>query len=270
MKQIVIATDLSERSDRALERGLELASALNAECTVVSVVDESLPADIANDVRRSKEARLRDYLDAHKGGSASVDVRIGDVVPGILGMAADLDADLLVLGLHRQREFMDAFRQTTMERIVALSRHPVLLVRDAVTGPYERVLVAVNFSKACAAAVSAAGRIAPGAEMVRLHALHVPFAGLTGGKNSSMAKAVRREAESMASVWKSDHGLGDEGLEIVTGSVHEVLDRKLGSFSPQLLAIGAHNRSGPGFHRIGSFAAELIRHPPVDLLVARG
>ncbi|NNL47257.1 MAG: universal stress protein, partial [Acidimicrobiia bacterium] len=134
MKQIVIATDLSERSDRALERGLELASALNAECTVVSVVDESLPADIANDVRRSKEVRLRDYLDAHKGGSASVDVRIGDVVPGILGMAADLDADLLVLGLHRQREFMDAFRQTTMERIVALSRHPVLLVRDTVTG----------------------------------------------------------------------------------------------------------------------------------------
>lgn len=270
MKQIVIATDLSQRSDRALERGLALAAGLNAECTVVSIVDESLPDDLAGTLRASKEARLRQVLDTRKGTMARVDVRIGDVVPGILGIAAELDTDLLVLGLHRPREFMDALRQTTMERIVALSQYPVLLVRDPYVGPYERVLVAVNFSRACAAAVSASARIAPGAEIARLHALHIPFSGLTGGTNSSFAKAVRREALELAEVWKTDYALTGDTPEIVTGSVHQILDRKLQSFAPDLLAVGAHTRSGPGLHRLGSFTAELIRNPPVDLLIARG
>lgn len=270
MKQIVVATDLSERSDRAVERGLALASALNAECTVVAIVDNSLPDDLAASLRDEKEKRLRTVLDSHKGGTARADVRIGDVVPGILGVADELDADLVVLGLHRRRDFMDALRQTTMERVVALSRHPVLLVRDPVTGPYRRVLVAVNFSRACAAAVSVTGRIAPGAEIASVHALHIPFAGLTGGSESSMAGAVRKEAEALAHAWKASHGVVADLPEIVAGSVHQVLDSKLASLKPQLLAVGAHTRSGAGFHKLGSFAAELIRQPPVDLLVARG
>ena len=57
--------------------------------------------------------------------------------------------------------------------------------------------------------------------------------------------------------------------EIIAGSVHQVLDRMMANFKPDLLAIGAHTRSGIGMHRIGAFAAELIREPPVDLLVAR-
>ena len=41
MKRIVVATDMSERSDRAIERALKLASDINARCTVVSIVDET-------------------------------------------------------------------------------------------------------------------------------------------------------------------------------------------------------------------------------------
>lgn len=273
MKQIVVATDLSERSDRALERALSLAKELNAEITVASIVDDSLPAEMSASMATSAEVRLRKILDAHKGSLARVDVRVGDVAPGILGIAAECDADLLVLGLHRRRGFMDALRQTTMERIVALSRMPVLLVRDQVTGPYERVLVAVNFSRACAAAIATAGRIAPGAEISSVHAMHVPFAGLTGAtpaSASAMEKAVRRETTDLAEAWKKDCAVPGKLPEIVTGSVHQVLESRLATFAPQLLSIGAHTRTGPGLHRLGSFAAELIRQPPVDLLVARG
>lgn len=269
MKQIVVATDLSERSDRAVERALVLAAALNAECTAVAIVDESLPRDLAISMQTEKTSRLRRMLDAHKGANARADVRIGDVAPGILGVADELDADLVVLGLHRRRGFMDALRQTTMERVVALSRHPVLLVRDPATEPYRRALVAVNFSRACAAAVSHAGRIAPGAEIAQVHALQVPFAGLTGGESVSMSGAARKEAEDLADAWQAAHRVTGDALEIVAGSVHQVLDSKLASFKPQLLAIGAHTRSGPRLHTLGTFAAELIRHPPVDLLVAR-
>ena len=269
MRRIVVASDLSERSDRAIERALRLSSELGAACRVVSIVDNSLPEDLASELKVSTEKRLRDLLDAHKGRQAEIDVRSGDIAAGVLGIAAETEADLLVLGLHRRRAFMDTVRETTVERIVALSRRPVLLVHDPVNAPYSRVLVPVSYSTACASAISAARRIAPEAELSPFHALHVPFSGLTGGKLSDLAHAVRRETEELAREWMATHAVSGEAPEIVAGSSHQVMDRMLQSVMPDLMAIGAHTRSGIGFHRIGAFAAELIREPPVDLLVTR-
>lgn len=269
MKQIVVATDLSERSDRAVERALRLAAECNAICTVVSIVDEALPLDFATEIRNSTERQLRMMLDAHSGKDAVVDVQIGDVPAGVLGIAFEREADLLVLGIHRLRGFMDAIRETTMERIVSLSRHPVLMVREPVNAPYARVLVPVSFSRECAAAVVAASRVAPNAKITSFHALHVPFSGLTGGRESEMEKWIREETEQQAREWQARYSLSGVPPEIKTGSVFGILDQMLGTEEPDLLAIGAHTRSGPGFHRLGGFASGLIRRPPTDLLVAR-
>ena len=268
MKHIVVATDMSERSDRAIERAVRLAANAGARCTVASIVEDALPEDLAAQLRESTRARLRDMLDACGAPDADIQVHVGDIVPGVLAVALECDADLLVLGIHRQRAWMDAIRQTTMERILTLAPRPVLLVRDAVTSNYERVLAAVNFSRACAAAVTAARQIAPDADLACIHALHVPFSGLSGGRDTAMAKAVHREAAGMAEEWRVRHELSDIP-EIVTGSFHDVIGRRLRDFKPQLLALGAHARAAPSFHKLGSFAAELIRNPPVDLLVAR-
>ena len=270
MRKIVVATDLSERSDRAVERALRLSSELNSECIVISIIDDALPESLGVELGTRTETRLRTMLDAHGGTNALLDVRRGDVVPGVLGLAEDYDADLLVLGLHRRRDFLDAFRETTMERIVALSARPVLLVRDPVDRPYEKVLVAIDFSRACAEAVSAANRIAPGAEVASIHAYHVPFFGLTGGADTEMARAVRRETEELAAAWQKNHGVLGNVPEVVAGSFREVLERKLKSYRPQVLAIGAHTRSGIGLHKLGSSTASLMRDPPADLLVAMG
>lgn len=269
MKRIVVATDMSERADRAIERALKLASDIKARCAVVSIVDATLPQDMATELRGMTERRLRKMLDAHNGRQSELDVRIGDVVPGVLGIASEMNADLLVLGIHRRRKFMDAVRETTMERILTLSDFPVLLVRDPVNGSYGRVLVATNFSRACAAAMIAAGSMAPGAEINSIHALHIPFVGLTGGTSSVMAKAIRRETEELARTWHISHGISGKMPDIVTGGIHEVLNRKIKSFEPELLVLGAHTRSGLGWHKLGTFAAEIFRNPPVDLLVAR-
>lgn len=269
MKRIVVATDMSERSDRAIERGVKLSHELNAECSVICIVDDALPEEIASEIRSRKETRLRATLDAHGGETAEIEVRIGDVVPSVLGYEDEKDADLLILGLHRKRAFMDTVRETTMERIVAMSRRPVLLVRSPVITPFSRVLVPVSFSRACAAAIATAGRVAPGAEFSTYHALHVPFAGLTGGELSDLAKAVRRETQEMSDSWQENHRMASAPPEIIAGGVRQVLDRMMANFKPDLLAIGAHTRSGIGMHRIGAFAAELIREPPVDLLVTR-
>ena len=40
------------------------------------------------------------------------------------------------------------------------------------------------------------------------------------------------------------------------------------SHNPDLIALGAHTRSGLSPYTLGSFAANLVRHPPTDLLLA--
>lgn len=60
IRRIMIASDLSERSDRALRRGLSLAAGVNAEVTLVTIVDEAFPVEIADDLL----AKCRNHLAA--------------------------------------------------------------------------------------------------------------------------------------------------------------------------------------------------------------
>jgi nucleotide-binding universal stress UspA family protein len=130
--------------------------------------------------------------------------------------------------------------------------------------------VPVCFSPACAAALVAADAIAPGAELTALHAWLAPFAGLTGGAGSDMARAVEAETRALAADWAGRLPAGLPAPRLEQGGVVEVLERELAAAAPDLVAIGAHTRPGPALHRLGGFAAELIRRPPCDLLVTRG
>jgi nucleotide-binding universal stress UspA family protein len=273
MTRILVASDLSERSDRAVQRALRLSRMLDAQCHVVTVVDDELPADLAETMRGRAADRLAGQvaaLDAR--ATAEVTAILGDPSETIPAHAARIGASLLVVGLHRPRPFLDTLRETTMERLVCLSGVPVLLVCRPADRDYAKVLALVSFSPACAAAVRAAALLAPGVRPDGIHAVHIPFAGLTGdGPGSSMAQAVTAEAERAAADWRARHGIGTEDLDLslIAESLTRLLQRKLAGTGYDLLAIGAHTRSGPALHGLGGFAAELIRRPPTDLLIAR-
>ncbi|AZQ69050.1 universal stress protein [Silicimonas algicola] len=71
MKHIVVATDMSERSDRALARALSLARETGARCTVTSVVEDALPEDLANQLCESTHARQFLAIGAHARSTPS-------------------------------------------------------------------------------------------------------------------------------------------------------------------------------------------------------
>ena len=275
MPSILIATDLSHRSDRALARGVRLAAALNLPLRVVSAVDDDLPASLLARRIAETESHLDRLL---AGARVPADLTVtraalpGDVASVIPAEAHGSGAACVVLGLHRPRALLDFFRETTLERLVRMIRRPVLLVRDTAERDYQRVLVPVSFSPACAAALAAARWLAPGAEVRSLHALHLPVVGLPGETAAGpMAIALTAEAEAERAAWIARFGLPD-GIDapvIKIGGFGEVLDRELGGFLPDLLALGAHTRSGLAPHALGGAAARLIRTPPCDVLVAR-
>jgi nucleotide-binding universal stress UspA family protein len=197
---------------------------------------------------------------------------LGDVSLDLPDIAEDLDASLIVLGLHRARGFVDLIRQTTMERLVRGSRRPVLIVRDPVLYDYGRVLAPVDFGPSSAEAVRVAARIAPTADIHMVHALHIPFSGLTAAAaREAYVTRLTAEAEAERKAWLARALLPKAaGLpEIVEGSLHQVFTAQIAQRQPDLVAIGAHARTGAAPLILGSFANDLMRALPCDLLVAR-
>ena len=272
MDTILVATDISERSDRAIERALHLANDHNAKCHVVSVVDDALPVEISDNLARSISQRLQALVNRTADGvETEVTVLRGETVEMLTRFAILHDADLTVLGMHRPRVFLDGFRETTMERLVTSSKVPVLLVKNNVESSYRNALVLISFSPSCVTAINTVKQLAPAAAVSSFHALQVPFsdhASETG--DTEMARAAAQDAEKVRDRWVASNSLpdGTPETEIIAGSVRQVMEEKLQTLTPDLLAIGAHTRSGLVMRRLGAFAAELVRQPPVDLLIS--
>lgn len=273
MSCILVATDLSIRSDRAVQRALRLGRAMGLPCRIVSVIDDDLPSDLLSKRRAEVAARLSRMVDhaSAPGQDVSCEVITGDVDAAVLAEAEAQDAALLVLGLHRARPLQDLIRETTMVRIVRGTRRPVLLVRDPADHDYARALVPVSFSRSCESALRMVRAIAPSAELHAFHAVPIPFSGLTGERpGGAMARALCAEATAERDRWLATLGNGPSpaGIEIISGGRAEIMAR-LAAEGPDLIGVGAHTRSGFVPQVLGSFVTDLIATPPCDVLVAR-
>jgi len=273
MPCILAATDLSTRSDRAVQRALRLGAKLDLPCRIVSVVDDDLPGDMLAERMQDVAHRLTHFAAnlAMPGQMVTSAVVAGDPDQAILEQAEALDATLVVLGLHRSRPLLDLFRDTTMARIVRGSLRPVLLVNDPADHDYARVLVPVSFSPSCAAALRMAGIIAPEAELRSFHAVPIPFAGLTGdGPGSTMARELCDAAEKERDAWIAtlDPVTNLPEIEIISGGRTETMAR-MAAGRPDMIAVGAHTRKGFSPNLLGSFVTDLIGTPPCDVLVVR-
>ena len=272
MKLVLVASDLSERSDKAVARALQLAQAHGAACHVLHVVDEDLPADFALKMRDAAAERLAQVVaPAPAGATVTTEAVIGDPIRVIAQEAHVRAPDLVVFGTHRPRAFLDLLRETTVERLVRLIAAPALVVRNPAEHAYARVLVPVSFSPACGRALELVRRLLPDAQITAFHAVYLPFTGLThevpGGP---MDREMTAEAEAVRAEWCAAEGLPDRLCDVVpiTGSLGAVMDQRIATVHPDLIALGAHTRGRLAPHKLGSFAAELLRTPPTDLLIA--
>ncbi len=272
MKNLLIATDLSERSERALRRAFKIAERSQAALTVLSVIDDDLPHDIAEQMKAAAEQSLVRLCASLSDYACRIAVDIADPLQRIHDVADETDADLVVLGVHRRRRFADFFGGTTMERLVRASLRPVLLVRDPVDHDYQRAVCGLDLSPSCIAAAEACADCAPEIEIATFHAVHVPFRGFIapGGRASEMQPFLK-EAEAELQTWLASATLPPQCRppKLVAKSPMEALTASIGETKPHLVCIGAHGRSSLMPTYLGSFTEELLREPPCDLLVVR-
>jgi nucleotide-binding universal stress UspA family protein len=278
MKRLLIATDLSPRSDRALARALRLARQHGAELRVCHVVDDALPAHLAEAQKVAAESILKERIQALASdavASVSTAVVTGKPFAAILHEAIEGSAELIVLGAHGGgAEGM--FRGSTAERVIREGHHPVLVVRRDADADYRHAVVGVDFSLHSRWAVRAGFRLAPQAEFHLVHSYTAPTSIVLGGYVREQARELhvremnRTIDEELAGFLAQ---LGDRlpsHKRLVTvGSANEVLLDLAGELSADLIVVGTHGRTGVAHALLGSVAEDLLRQAHCDVLVAK-
>jgi nucleotide-binding universal stress UspA family protein len=170
IRQILLASDLTERSRCALARAIQLKRATAAGLTVLHVADPGLPEERAD----SRRAAAMGTLEAHPADVSAAQLRRliikvaeGDHVTAVVAEAEARDADLIVLGQPEKHRLEDRLTGTTAERVIRHTRRPVLVAKVASDRSHRRVVVAFDRSDAAQRASATARsrtscRISPG------------------------------------------------------------------------------------------------------------
>lgn len=277
MKRLLFATDLSPRSDRAMDRALDLMDCHEASLAVLHVIDQDLPANAIEALRREANGVIESRINCLRAPlreRVSFMIATGTPEKRILEAAKEVEADLIVAGTHRKDFLGDLFLGTTVERVIRYGEGPVLVVRDRVQAPYRRVLVATDFSVHSRKSLEFALQLVPQGAFHLVHAFDVPYGGFITGQN------VREQAAEKHR-WQMDEMLGDElktflatlpspapSIEPILrqGSVREVISQQIEKLQPDLLVVGTHGRTGVAHAFLGSVAEDLLSDPPCDVL----
>lgn len=276
MKRILVATDLSARSGRALERALTIAHERVSTVEVIHVIDDTWPEAAIENQGELARGFIRDAL--QKSGTdieISTTIVRGQPYVEIVKRATEIGADLIVLGIHRSTG-REMFRGTTAERVIRLGHKPVLVVSTPATRAYARVLVGYDFSVHSKRALELAAVWLPTAEFHVVHVIHVPFKGFFGPQTQS--EIVREEQAKAENLLEGDltalkNKLGTRSPEfhvwIKEGMPISVIGSQVDKIRPDLIVIGTHGRSGLSHLVLGSVAEELIADTTIDVLAVK-
>lgn len=180
---IVVGIDFTPGSAAALREALRISRWNRAAVRALHVIDTLVATELEEAMsafqENVREGLIADVKEAWTAFSATVedastvpiDVRIDNRIRGILAVARDAKADLLVLGAYGTRE-PEVGLGTVATSCVRHAMSRVLLVRDTQCGPFKTVVACVDFSPTSLLALDQAARVAA-QDAATLHVLHV-------------------------------------------------------------------------------------------------
>lgn len=143
-EKILVPTDASELSERALDTALSVASRFNSEVILLWVQPEAAPllagkAEPALDELEREVAALEksavDRIALIEGeftvspDRVRAEVRAGQPIDAIIAAAKDNMVDLIVMGTHGRQGLAERFTGSTTERVAAQTSASVMAVK---------------------------------------------------------------------------------------------------------------------------------------------
>ncbi len=275
VNRVVAAIDFSSEADLALTHAVAIARRHGAALTIVyvepNISDEHHMisgnvagavelAEVAAEAERAANLELERRVAIASADGIDTDgvLRAGSPDEEIVAVAADLGAELTVIGTHGRTGVRRFLLGSIAERVVERTPEAALVARGAAPddGGYRRVLVATDFSDAALAALRIAIALAaPDAQLDVMHASQDPI----GAEAEASAAALVREAGALG---RSIEVTMHQGAAAAT--IAEVADRG----HHDLIALGTHGLRGVRRFLAGSVAEAVVRHARATVVVA--
>ena len=278
-KKILLATDLSCRCDRALDRATTLANEWGAQLVVVHALQypsggEDLPSWRSRaDPRQIAWRRVQQDLRDARQLDVQIVVEPGDPAALVLATAERHHCELIITGIARDETLGRVILGTTVERLLHQSDAPLLVVKRRPRGSYRDVVVATDFSEGSRRALEVALALLPEARLGLFHAFEVPFRGHMNDPAAARDAWSKDAAKECQAFLAATPGVAESRRHISTqcesGSVVSLLRELLETRDIDLVAMGTEGRGYLGSRLLGSVALSLLHGLPVDMLVTR-
>lgn len=281
-RKILLATDLSCRCDRALDRAVALARQWDAELVAAHVVAPT--PDMLHWDNRQQPAwhRWADPAEAARQrlrqdlGDAGADIRMiveeGDPVSRIPEIAEREGCDLIVTGVARDETLGRMLLGATVDRLVRVAQAPVLVVKQRAHTDYRDILVATDFSDAASQGLAVAGAFFPQAGFTLFHGYDMPLtlADDAGGFMAELRRMERETGAAFVARTPLDAGVRDRLRVLVEhGDPTRLTAAYVQDQAIDLTVIASHGRSKLFDIAIGSIAKGLLHSVASDVLVVR-
>jgi nucleotide-binding universal stress UspA family protein len=141
LRKIVVATDFSPESEKAIEYAVELAKKFDASVHlvhgfVVPVMPGPegglpIPPDVITDMEKAAKKGLAQSVERYSAARVPMEAHLmwEDPRHAIIDVAKEVKADLLVLGTHGRKGLKRALLGSVAESVVRLAPCAVLAVR---------------------------------------------------------------------------------------------------------------------------------------------
>lgn len=294
-RKIVVGVDLSPDSELAVGHAVAIARRDGRE--VALVLAELAPALPDGYLARSPDLEAA-YLARASGQSAAnirdlsalrdrfagrgveisqlvIDGHPDQVLPSV---AADIGADLIVVGTHGRTGLARLFLGSVAELVARLADRSVLIARGAApVDGYRRIVIGTDFTPLAERAIDQA--VAVAAPRARIEVVHCwqldPWVvspelttALDPKLRNDLLTELTRSGEALVAKIRQ-RGDFEVRLELLERSAAHGLDRYAKDAEADLIAIGSHGRRGVRRFLLGSVAEVTVRHAPCPVLVAR-
>jgi len=288
-RRILVPTDFSAASDRAISLARDLAGRFDAEIHPLHVreltLDPLVERAMLDEVERvlqpgadRAERSLQEIAETGGGLKWVPHVEHGaSIADAILDSIAEYGCDLVIIGTHGRRPFTEFLMGSVARRVVRLSQVPVISTHAEVNGrfPPRKILVAYDSSEDSLEAVRFAREwsVAFGARVVLLHVVeNVVYPGfyaveaVGGAYVDNLESDCRAALERAASEFLS-------GVDAECVVVHDNAARGItgyaGDHGCDLVVLATRGLSGIEHILMGSVAVRVVRTATVPVLTVR-
>ena len=277
LKSILVASDLSSRSEPAIQRAVQLAKVHRAKLCVLHVVED----DLLGNQMYAEVGRIEAALSAQVEGLGrpqdfEIVVLGGHAFHIIVEEARACDADLIVMGAHRRQALRDVFVGTTIERVTRTAGRPVLMANSRTGERWRKVFIATDMSETSGHAARTANALGllENADVSFVHG-YAPITRQMMTHAGIPAERVHQEAEREFQSTRRELGRFIQGLDlgdmnysarIIEGVGADAISGLVEQAKPDLLVIGTRGLSGIRRLFLGSVAQELMGSVEIDVL----